>query len=152
MTASGAASYQKPIEIPPGAAGTQPQLGLSHNSQSGNGLLGSGWSLGGLSVIHRCPQTLVQDGHIHGVDFTSVDRFCLDGKWLLNIKGIYGADDSEYRTEIDSFTKVPAHGNQAGGPAWFEARTKSGEVMQYGLTNDHENSDVQESRLKIRMW
>lgn len=37
MTASGAASYQKPIEIPPGAAGTQPQLGLSHNSQSGNG-------------------------------------------------------------------------------------------------------------------
>lgn len=145
---SGAASYQISIEIPPGAAGTQPQLGLSHNSQGGNGLLGIGWSLGGLSVIHRCPQTLAQDGRVHGVDFTSGDRFCLDGKRLLNVKGVYGADGSEYHTEIDGFTKVIAHGNQADGPAWFEAWTKSGEVMQYGLSNDHENDN--DSRIEAK--
>jgi hypothetical protein len=90
---------------------------------------GIGWSLEGLSVIHRCPQTLAQDGRIDDVDFTNVDRFCLDGKRLLNVSGVYGANGSECRTEINSFTKVVAHGNQAGGPPWFEVRTKSGEVM-----------------------
>src|SRR4051812_13754780 len=39
----------------PGTAGVTPKLSLSYSSQSGNGLVGQGWSIEGLSNITRCP-------------------------------------------------------------------------------------------------
>ncbi len=53
----GQASYQIPIDLPPGRNGIRPKVSLSYNSQSGNGIAGVGWSLNAGSAISRCGAT-----------------------------------------------------------------------------------------------
>ena len=130
----GTASYTLKIEVPPGIAGMEPELSLNYSSGSGNGYLGVGWSIGGVSAITRCAQTRAVDGvsHTFGVKYDRNDRFCLDGKRLIVTKGNYGADGSEYRTEIDTYAKIVARGDYNGGPRYFEVKTKSGLRYLYG--------------------
>jgi hypothetical protein len=136
VSAVGAATYTIPLPVPPGTAGMVPSLSLSYSSQTGNGLLGVGWSLDGLVSVGRCPRTIAQDGVYGSVSYDANDRFCLDGQRLIAISGTYGADGTEYRTEIESFSKIISHGVAGTGPAWFEARTKAGQVLQFGNTTD----------------
>lgn len=101
----GASSFTIPIAVPPGKVGLAPDVSLTYNSRQGNGLVGVGWSIGGQSMIHRCPSTWAQDGMTNGVDFDANDRFCLDGQRLMVMQGdTYGASGAEYRTEIDQFS------------------------------------------------
>jgi uncharacterized repeat protein (TIGR01451 family) len=133
---AGAATYTIPIAVPPGIAGVAPALSLEYGSQSGNGILGIGWSLGGLPLIVRCPQTMVQNNLRGSVNYDGGDRFCLDGQQLVAISGPYGASGTEYRTEVESFNRIISHGAAGTGPAWFEVHTKSGQVMEFGHTAD----------------
>src|SRR5690349_11584837 len=80
VTESGAAEYRIPIRVPPGIAGMEPKLAVVYNSQAGNGLLGVGWNLEGLSAITRCPMTMAEDGVRGAVNYDANDRFCLDGQ------------------------------------------------------------------------
>jgi hypothetical protein len=57
----------------------KPELSINYNSNSGNGLLGVGFGLGGLSAIHRCSKTIAIDGVKGGVNYDDNDRYCLDG-------------------------------------------------------------------------
>ena len=136
VDAQGAATYSIPLEVPPGINGMQPNLSLNYNSQSGNGLLGMGWSLGGLSSISRCAQNLAQDGKIHGVNFSNQDRFCLNGQRLVAVNGVYGADGTEYKTATATYSKIISNGVAGSGPASFKVWSKSGQVMEYGVTAD----------------
>ena len=133
---TGNASYTIPIVAPPGTAGMVPSLSLAYHSQAGNGLLGMGWSLEGLPSIGRCPRTVAQDGVLGSINYDSNDRFCLDDQRLIAISGIDGANGTEYRTEIETFSKVISFGTAGTGPAWFEVRTKSGQIMQFGNSTD----------------
>ena len=99
VSENGAANYTIPITVPPGTSGLAPQLSLNYSSQSGNGPLGVGWSLGGLSTVNRCPATLAQDGFKGGINYDANDLFCLDGQRLIVVSGTYGTDGAEYRTE-----------------------------------------------------
>ncbi|RZK58432.1 MAG: hypothetical protein EOO87_00230, partial [Pedobacter sp.] len=47
----GTANVAYRIEVPQGRLGLQPAISVGYNSESGNGLLGEGWSLQGLSAI-----------------------------------------------------------------------------------------------------
>src|SRR5690242_20088779 len=150
VSESGAATYTIPIQVPPGVAGVEPKLALTYNSQSGNGLLGVGWSLSGLSAVTRCAQTVAQDGAKGGVNFDANDRFCLDGQRLIVISGTYGADGTESRTERESFTRVISYGSAGSGPAWFKVWTKSGQLIEYGNTGD---SRVEaQGKSTVRVW
>src|SRR5262245_7235614 len=136
VTESGAAEYRIPIQVPPGIAGMEPKFALVYNSQAGNGVLGMGWNLEGLSSIARCPRTMAQDGARGRVQFDANDRFCLDGQRLVAVSGAYGADGTDYGTEIEGFTKLTSYGVVGGGPERFRARTKSGQIVDYGETPD----------------
>lgn len=144
VSESGAATLTIPIQVPRGTSGMEPQLALSYSSQGGNGLLGLGWSLSGVSAITRCPQTLATDGVRGSVNFDQGDRWCLDGQRLIrtDADGVRQADQSsyagggavvEYRTERDSFARIRAfHGATVGPPERFTVWTKGGQIIEYG--------------------
>src|SRR5262245_60594798 len=136
VSQTGAATYSVPIAVPPGTAGMAPTLSLDYSSHGGNGIIGVGWSLSGLPSIGRCPRTIAQDGVRGGISYDFNDRYCLDGQRLVAISGAYGADGTEYRTEIDGYSRIVSHGSAGNGPAWFEVRTKAGQVMEFGNTAD----------------
>jgi hypothetical protein len=150
VSAGGAATYSIPIRVVPGTAGMVPSLTLDYNSQYGSGFVGVGWSLAGLPAVSRCPQTLVQDGTIGNVNFNTSDRFCLDGQRLVATSGTYGADGTEYRSEVDGFSKVISRGSAGTGPAWFEVRTKSGQILEFGNTPD--SKVLVQGSATVRVW
>ena len=55
--ANGAVDYSIPIKVASGRAGIQPSISLNYAGGRENGVLGVGWKLGGLSIIHRCTAT-----------------------------------------------------------------------------------------------
>ena len=135
VTGSGGAAYTVPIDVPKGTAGVQPALALSYSSQGGNGLLGYGWALSGVSsAISRCPQTEAQNGNRHAVDYTNNDRFCLNGQQLVAETGaVYGANNTEYRTEVDGFSRITSYDtNSDNDPESFKVETKSGLILYFG--------------------
>src|SRR5205814_640236 len=108
-------------------------------SRAGNGAAGMGWSLSGLSSIHRCPQTPAQDGAVHPVDFTNDDRLCLDGQRLVpvadasNVVGTYGLSGTAYHTELETFARITQYGGDLqSASTYFKVELKSGEVLYYG--------------------
>lgn len=138
VTASGSASYSIPLLTPTGTAGLGPNLSLSYSSGAGNGIVGLGWSMSGVSTISRCRQTLVQDGVARAIAFNSDDRFCLDGQRLVlaDPMDTYGANGVEYRTEVDSNRKIVSYGTQGSGPAYFRVWNTDGTVTEYGNTSN----------------
>jgi len=135
----GAAKYSIPVVVPPGTAGMHPSLALSYSSNSGNGMMGLGWSLSGLPAVHRCAKTIAQDGVPGRVGFDKADRLCLDGQRLIRRSGApstsvadedakYWAEDAEYRTELDNFTRI----TRVLNGTVFKVEPKSGEVYYYG--------------------
>src|SRR5579859_3384020 len=96
VSPTGAASYTIPIWAPPGPRGVQPNIALTYNSRQGNGYLGVGWSLGGLSSIYRCNLTFAQDGAPGPITLTTSDGLCMDGKRLRLTSGTLGTAGSTY--------------------------------------------------------
>ena len=144
VTDDGANTHTIPIEVPAGRAGLQPTLALTYSSRSGNGLLGVGWSLSGMSQISRCRNNLRRDHQALPVRFAATDKFCLDGLPLIQVAGANAAGgavgQAEFRTVPDSFSKIIAErlsGDAvADGPTRWTVYTKDGRVLQYGFTAD----------------
>ena len=140
----GVANYAIPIIVPPGISGMKPELSIHYNSNSGNGLLGIGFSLGGLSAVYRCSKTIATDGVKDVVGYDDNDRYCLDGQRLIAISGQDGKSGSEYRTEIESFSRVKFTGNH------WTVETKSGQTFEYGNTDD---SKIEaQGKSLVRLW
>ncbi|MGQ0621012.1 MAG: FG-GAP-like repeat-containing protein, partial [Panacagrimonas sp.] len=130
----GGATYSIPLSLPPGLGEMKPELSLTYNSNGGDGPLGLGWSLSGLSAVTLCPKTIAQDDAYLAAskDMAPVDqRFCLDGQRLLAVAGIHGSSNLVQRTEINTFANVTVGGWQAV-PSSFLVKTKAGQKLRYG--------------------
>jgi RHS repeat-associated protein len=142
VSLTGAATYNFPIQVAPGLNGVVPQLSLNYSSQSGNGIAGYGWNIGGLSGISRIPSTRFHDGTDDPIDFDALDRFALDGQRLIvkaGTTGVYGANNTVYETENFSNVKITSLGVHPSGanygPAYFKVEYPDGSWATYGNTN-----------------
>lgn len=129
----GGAIYSIPIELPRGIGNMQPEIGLIYNNQGGNGLLGFGWNLSGISSITRTGSTLFHDGKMTAANLSSDDRFMLDGQRLIRV-GPTG-NDEEYKTEQDEFSKIVLH-KENGYYSKCEVWLENGNIIRYGYTSD----------------
>ena len=140
--AMGAAIYTIPLDFPAGINGMQPNLAITYNSQGGNGLMGWGWGLTGLSSIERTGKTLYHDGVMTAADLSNNDRFLLDGQRLVAVS--HFADSTEYRTEHDGMSRIRSYirreypllpgSNIVLVVSHFKVWRPDGLVMEYGAT------------------
>ncbi len=132
---SGAANYTLPISVPAGVAGMSPELAVTYNSQGGNGLMGVGFGLSGMSAsIHRCGASHIVDGKATGVKYDDTDMLCMNGQRLIRVSGTHWRNGTVYRPEVDSFDKVVYRTGTTGtGEAtdYFEVYTRDGEIHTY---------------------
>ena len=141
VTEDGAATTTIPIEVPAGRRGIQPTLALSYHSQRGNGLPGVGWSLSGLSEIRVCATSLAIDGQHRPPRFDGTDPLCLDGERLIEVNGFNpgnavvraGDGEKEYRAQRTDGTRIIGRGYVDGVPTYFEAATRDGRILTFGV-------------------
>jgi len=142
VSQNGQANYSIDLKIPAGTAGVAPSLSLQYSSSPTRGLLGVGWSLGGISSITRCPKQKILDNNFNdAMSFNSEDKLCLDGQRLIG-----GNLDTatSYRTEILGFRKIDATlDSSLKQPKSIVVTTKDGSKMTYGASDDNYLVEVQ---------
>ena len=154
VSATGAATYSIPIKIPQGVGGMQPTLVIVYNSQAGNGMLGWGCNLSGMSVITRGPKDMYHDGTAKALTFSADEAYYLDGKRLVYSSGTIGQEGAVYYPESDPFTKVIVHGTYTTSTAntWFEVQSSTGQICYYGNTTGARQSYTAGNSPRIYAW
>ncbi|MTK53336.1 RHS repeat-associated core domain-containing protein [Paludibacter sp.] len=135
VSPTGAATYTIPIHVPVAAGGLQPNLTVAYNSsQGGNSMLGYGWSLGGTSLISRTGSTIYHDGRTEGIQLSTNDNLMLDGQRLMLTGGTNLVENAVYHTEIENYSTITM--KTINGKLGFEVKTKDGDILQYGASDD----------------
>ena len=151
----GAATYSIPIDLPTGTAGMTPSVGLNYSSQSGEGLLGRGWSLSSYDAISRCSKNLFLDGTASPIKWNTDDRFCYNGQRLLLKEGSYGRAGSIYVTQNFSKAIIQLHGNKNGEADYFSRISEDGAISYFGYDRGlatKSNSKQQFASGKTLQW
>ncbi len=128
VSPSGAAQYDVTFDLPEGAGGFSPEIGIAYDSRRGDGVLGHGFYLKGLSMITRTGSDLYHDGSVSSVSMTDADHFALDGMRLL-YKG-----DNLYVPELNNLWRIKT--DKSGNPNYFTIENGEGSTMYYGSTMD----------------
>jgi RHS repeat-associated protein len=148
-SSGGNATYSIPISVPPGTNGIVPTLSVSYNSMAGDGQMGMGWAISSGSMITRIGNSPFYDASAvptsgstptigynltRPVEFSSLDKYAIDGQRLIIKSGNYGYQTSSYGTEVENFSTIYAKGTNTASLdiPWFEVVTKEGIIMEYG--------------------
>lgn len=150
-TQLGAATFSIPIEVPPGVASMTPQLSIAYSSMQGDGPLGLGCYIQGLSCITRSSKDIWHDGKAAGVAYDESDALRLDGKRLMGKIGATSGGDKVFTLEDSPFTTVIQHGT--GTESWFEVRTPDGRTLKYGAAdNSRQTITTPSGKTFIASW
>lgn len=147
---SGAATYTIPIQCAPGTNGMVPSLSIVYNSQGGNGILGQGWNLAGLSAITRAGWDDYHHGKVAPICYSNSDAFLLDGAYLYSAAGSYGGSGTKYTTEAESYSVTTSFGSVGGGPDYFTVVNKDGSTMEFGRSST--SKFYSDDGTKVMMW
>ena len=132
VSPTGAAVYSVAFEAPKGVGDLKPSVGISYNSQTGNGLVGWGCNITGFSSITRGMKDWAHDNTIKGISYDTGCALYLDGKRLLLKSGTEGTDGCIYSPEGEPQTSVTLHSSLTSSTCWFEVDTSDGMVYEYG--------------------
>jgi hypothetical protein len=136
----GSFSYSIPIKTPPGTNGVAPQLSLDYNSNAGNGMLGMGFSLSGLSEMTRMSWG-------KGINYNGQDTYLGPDGRLVDING----NKSEYHTEHESWAKHVPEGTCGDGPCSWTVYEKTGNKFYFGTSEDSRIEAVGKKG-GVRVW
>ncbi len=150
VSSNGEAQYSIPIFAPPGVNGLVPELALTYGHRNDGTLAGVGWSVAGLSAVHRCQKTWAQNGVSAAPQNQLDDRYCLDGNQLRLFSGTYGVSGSTYRTEMETYSRITASGSAGNGPASFKVELKNGLIHEYGIDSNSRILSI--GQAEARAW
>jgi len=127
--ASGALSYSVPVDCYQAGNGMSPSVQIAYNSMSGNGVVGYGWQIGGISSISVSNSNIYFDGAASAVKADKTTAFVLDGMRLINLQTGSG-NEVYYQTEQGNI-KVTAfiYGTAA---SYFKVYYPNGNIGVYG--------------------
>lgn len=128
----GGATYTIPLEVPKGISGMEPKISITYNSQVGNGIVGYGCNISGISTITRNSRDIYHDGAAQGIGYTCEDAFSLDGQRLLITQPQNGSDSIVYCLEQSPFTRVVQHGANSN-QSWFTVESPDGMIYYYSV-------------------
>lgn len=96
---TGSGRYSLPMKVPPGRVGFEPSLGITYDTGFGNGKVGMGWQLSGMSVKRQSDKGLPAYGNSIK---PAADTFITeDGAELVRVEGLAGDEVQQFRLEIE---------------------------------------------------
>lgn len=106
VSPTGASTYEISLFTPQGTGGMVPHLALVYNDQSGNGILGPGFSLSGMSMITRINLPYYARNESPELLENLDKQFSLDGNRLVLISGTHAQNGAIYKTENETFSVI----------------------------------------------
>ena len=113
-----------------------PQLSLMYNSQSGQGVAGWGWGIGGLSSVTLSSRNMYYHGEVAPADVSDTSAvWRLDGSLLIPCTEEAFVQSGYQLQSERGRVMVKVHRLQDGRVAWFETLSPDGSSAVYGWSD-----------------
>jgi RHS repeat-associated protein len=133
---TGSFQTRVPIGVP-AFRGIEPRLALQYSSQGGNGPVGVGWSLAGVSVIERASPG-------HGAPrYDGTDVFVLDGNDLIPSCGTFGGT---HCTRVENYQRITWDGTNNRWYVWSKDGNRATYSAVYTTASGTQRWSVTEVR------
>lgn len=164
----GDAAISYPVQIPAGTNGMQPQLTITYNSSKGNGWMGEGWDITGISGITldtRWGTPTFDPSYESEIYLLDGEMLIYEGDYLphrhLNAQGSMditrqprsSGKKNFYLRKNNNFTKIERYGSSPTNYTWV-VTTTDGTKKYYGGTETtvDNNAVVQKDNGSIVQW
>ena len=133
VSPTGGRIYSIPIPVASGWSAV-PQVAISYNSQSGNGAVGYGWNISGISSIELRNKNYYYDGKYQHAEYDSNEAvYSLDGMPIVNSE--VELDGYDYATPKGNIL-IKKHLTSSGIISYFTALYPDGSKGTFGYTNN----------------